>query len=592
MERSINFPVNQVRNIKSVNSIEELKFIILSNLDKHIKILGSDHSWSGCTISDDDFYIRLDFLKEIYFIDYDIVHVGAGVIISELLTYLKLYGKTLINMGTIREQRVVGALLTGTHGSGYISSFTSMIKGITILRYNGLELEEIYLDQYNSLFYTVICSLGAGAIILYIDIMITDSFNLEEEKITLSYDIFKNRNIIEDFNYYDIYYINPYSTNFIRVCRRPTIKQISKNFFNKSSRADRFYTFFLAIIYHLNKYQISIMPFIDKFWSCGTNIDSSENIFSNLAKRIPASDIEFYIDIEQLIPVLDFIFFLFQSCKAKKYIHDGYNYHIKNLCLEPLMVFLLSNGFVTSLYLCIRTVEASYATLSGHYGKKCYCIDFEYQTIYQNNIYIKSFYKVLHDVLTNYFGCRPHWAKINFLYPELCYKLYDSRIDKFLEDIYYLDPCRVFTGKFIEKTFILEKNIHFDIDFHYLSQIQLDIIFESSEKINMSGYYKLSYLNGSSIDIINILKKWKLTSFEYYGRIFNKNEIYPFIGYKNINKPINGTFTNFLILKYGYYQYTYLGYIFLDEYRMIDDYNIICKSYICNDNFYLLLSKY
>ncbi|WP_299408051.1 FAD-binding protein [Acaryochloris sp. IP29b_bin.148] len=93
----------------------------LKSKGKPYNFVGSSHSYNGIQLVDDNVAVIFDSndLKNIaYNYDTQEVTVEAAVTIEELKRFLQPLGRQLISSGNFMQQRVVGALVTGTHGYG------------------------------------------------------------------------------------------------------------------------------------------------------------------------------------------------------------------------------------------------------------------------------------------------------------------------------------------------------------------------------------------------------------------------------------------------------------------------------------------
>jgi hypothetical protein len=614
-----NFSISALRkDVHTIYSENELQAFIKANPKKQIKVLGSDHSWSGCTHSDDELYVRLLGFNQIQLFDEreqsrekepnkkTFVRVGASVTIKDLLEYLHTFGKTILNLGTIREQRVIGAIMTGTHGSGLNSLMSSHVIQMEIMRIkenNDVQKEIVSNDDIR--FQNLVLSLGSYAIVLNLDLVVCEQFNLHEEKKLITYEEFKQRDMEEDFLHYDMYYLNPYTTDLIHVKRRVAQEEVSWDAEFKSFLANNLYNGFLTMINELNSscFSYNAMSLIDEVFSERSIVGPSHDILSNLAPRVPTIDIEFYIKEDQLHEVIDFIFFYFASVAPdhlKKYIKKGhiinsssYEKIINNLNLRTMFDYLQRVKFDTNLYLSIRMVECALSkTISPTYDSRAYALDFEYQTIYQVNPCIVTFYKVFYDVLVNYFGARTHWAKKHFLKRDQIQRLYGANATNFIADLDLFDPSHTLRGGFIERTFIDPSEFLFDIEYYHLSVDQLKNLYTKAPFVNnishLMGFHKMLFLKGSASHS-NIINS--------YGRIFEKDHMIPFIEYKNRFNTHSGQLVKYIDCSLKDTSNLKIKYLFKDktyseEYKQVDQYNIMCKIKVRHNKYFVLLSRF
>jgi xylitol oxidase len=104
------------RRFEQPTTLDELADVIADSGD--VRVLGTSHSFS--TIADTPgTLISTRRLPKVLRIEPDgRVHVSASVTYSDLAVFLSLNGRALRNMGSLPHISVVGAISTGTHGSG------------------------------------------------------------------------------------------------------------------------------------------------------------------------------------------------------------------------------------------------------------------------------------------------------------------------------------------------------------------------------------------------------------------------------------------------------------------------------------------
>jgi L-gulonolactone oxidase len=98
-----------------------------------LKVAGSGHSCGPIAAADDGTdLILLDRLDRLVSFTEEDVTVEAGMSLRRLNELLAQRGRALVNMGSIAEQTVAGAISTGTHGTGL--SFGALDQQVTGLR--------------------------------------------------------------------------------------------------------------------------------------------------------------------------------------------------------------------------------------------------------------------------------------------------------------------------------------------------------------------------------------------------------------------------------------------------------------------------
>jgi hypothetical protein len=103
-----------------------------------VRVVASGHAWSplieteGAAVS----LRRLDSIQLIRHADGRVsAEIGAGCQIKQVLAELNRHGLTLPTLGLITEQRIAGAISTGTHGSGR-SSLSHYVEAVRVVRFD------------------------------------------------------------------------------------------------------------------------------------------------------------------------------------------------------------------------------------------------------------------------------------------------------------------------------------------------------------------------------------------------------------------------------------------------------------------------
>src|SRR5687768_13592699 len=104
--------------IERPGDVEQLQ-AVLRRADaqgRRVRVMGARHSWSPLIETNGVLLDlrRFDGLR----MQGDAVAVGAGVRLHTLNDFLDRHGRALLNLGFITAQTAVGAVMTGTHGSG------------------------------------------------------------------------------------------------------------------------------------------------------------------------------------------------------------------------------------------------------------------------------------------------------------------------------------------------------------------------------------------------------------------------------------------------------------------------------------------
>lgn len=156
---------------------------VLDILRRHrgdsIRVIGRLHSWSDAP-GGDGVVLNLKHLNQIQLQSDTSVVVGAGAQVKHVLSTLKRQGRTLLSVGLITEQTLVGAASTGTHGSGR-NSLSHAVQSARVARYDSATGEPVIVDiDEGEALRAIRCSLGALGIILSVTVPSRACYGVEE----------------------------------------------------------------------------------------------------------------------------------------------------------------------------------------------------------------------------------------------------------------------------------------------------------------------------------------------------------------------------------------------------------------------------
>lgn len=149
--------------------------------NKKIRVVGAGHSWSGVAATD-SYMVSLDKLNRIVHIDYDTmrVTVQGGIRLKHLHPLLYAEGLAMQNLGSISEQSIVGAISTGTHGTG-ISYGILATQVVKLRMINGKgEVVELTEDD-GDIFKAAAVSLGCMGIITQVTLQCERVYHVHED---------------------------------------------------------------------------------------------------------------------------------------------------------------------------------------------------------------------------------------------------------------------------------------------------------------------------------------------------------------------------------------------------------------------------
>jgi sugar-1,4-lactone oxidase-like protein len=149
---------------------------------KHIRIVGSGHSWSAICLSN-EYLLNLDNYQKVIHLDASKkqITVQAGIKIWQLNEYLYQQGFSLHNLGSISAQSIAGAINTATHGSGIRHTILAgQVASLKLLTPTG---KILFLDKEKDepQFNLALVGLGALGIISEVTLNITERYHLHEQ---------------------------------------------------------------------------------------------------------------------------------------------------------------------------------------------------------------------------------------------------------------------------------------------------------------------------------------------------------------------------------------------------------------------------
>jgi len=188
----------------------ELLDIILEARENNVKVkpIGSGHSFSDVGVTT-DYLIDTHGLNRVLDIEHDLLkpttetsqlfRMECGIRIHDLNDALFNNGLALINMGAYTAQTIIGAISTGTHGSGItLGPLADSVRSVDMITEEGklirieptdgitdptlfkLQFPNVELKQDDDWFYSVVVSMGTMGVIYSLYLQVTDVYWLEE----------------------------------------------------------------------------------------------------------------------------------------------------------------------------------------------------------------------------------------------------------------------------------------------------------------------------------------------------------------------------------------------------------------------------
>lgn len=167
----------------------EAELIEVIQTHSRVRMVGTGHSWSALCHTDEAL-VNLDKYNRILSLDRDhmLLTVQAGIKLWQLNDYLDTQSLALINLGSIAQQSIAGAISTATHGSGIqYRVLASQVQRFTLIQADGTPLT-LDRDADKETFDLAIISLGALGVVSEITIHICDAFRLHDRTYSMDFD--------------------------------------------------------------------------------------------------------------------------------------------------------------------------------------------------------------------------------------------------------------------------------------------------------------------------------------------------------------------------------------------------------------------
>lgn len=161
----------------------ELIGILKRHAGQKIKAIGSKHSWSSAAECH-DVIISMRLFSEVRLCtdgaNGSSAWVGGGIQIKYLLPKLAKFGKTLPSLGLITEQTLVGAISTGTHGSGR-HSLSHYVQAVRLAHYDSNSGQPtIEVIDCGERLRAIQCGIGNLGVVVSVKIECRDRYKIAE----------------------------------------------------------------------------------------------------------------------------------------------------------------------------------------------------------------------------------------------------------------------------------------------------------------------------------------------------------------------------------------------------------------------------
>ncbi len=416
---------NWAKNVQSVAAnffqpeTEEEIITVVKNYPK-IRMVGTGHSWSGICATNEAL-LNLDNYNKITKIDkaLKLVTVQAGIKLWHLNNLLDKEGLALLNLGSIDQQSIAGAISTGTHGSG----IQFQILGSQMVEFSLIKADStkqiIHKEKDTDLFNACVVNLGCLGVISEITLQVTDAFTLHDYTTTLPFDevIDKLDDYLKDNDHFKLWWLPPCKDIIVFRYRRTHEKP-------NDSKLRVFLKDHLlsVIIYRFLVFVAKLFPFIAKplntmlTWNMKGPLDRIEKSYKVYVVPEP--------------PLHRETEWTFEISKAKEILRAYNN-------------FITENKYNLNFIQEIRFTKGDDFWLSG-----CYKRDAIWLGLY--NYAHEKWDKVLpeYEAFAKKYNGRPHWGKEFTMDKNYLHQQYEKMADfkKLKEE---MDPSGKFENKFI-----------------------------------------------------------------------------------------------------------------------------------------------
>ncbi len=440
---------------------EDVLAILRSNSGRRIRAVGRLHSWSE-VLKADEVLLDLRHLDGVRIEQRDgqsYATVGAGCQIKRAIAALDAAGLALPSQGLITEQTVVGAISTGTHGSGKhslshyaveirIAIYDSQTGEPTIKKIcSGPELQAAR------------CSLGCMGIILSVTLPCQPQY-LVEEHFRFYPNLDQALKAEEAFPIQQ-FFLLPHSWRFMAQHRRIVAT-------HRSLLAPLFHVYwFLGVDIGLHLLLLVMTRFVRsrrliRFfyrqivpWTIVRGwkiVDKSQRLLTMEHELFRHIEIEVFVKRSQLGKLMEFVHLVLLYCDGSKpSISDEIWSQLETADLKSRLQEL--KGRYTHHYpICIRKVQPddTLISMASSDDEPYYAVSFINYNEPSRRAEFLEFTSLLCHATAVLFGARPHWGKVCPLDTESVERLY-PKLDEFRRICYSLDPTGVFRNSWVDE---------------------------------------------------------------------------------------------------------------------------------------------
>ena len=386
-----------------------------------VKVVGSGHSFTGIAVPD-EVMIDLSKMNQIVHLEraQGLVAVQAGIVLSDLNTYLETQGFSMPNLGDVTYQTVAGAVSTSTHGTGLQrTGLAAQIHSFRMVTSWG-ETMVCNKDQHSEIFHCGRVSLGALGVITEFTLKVVPAFNLRAVEQPMRIDDVLNNftRLIEENDFFEFYWV-PHT--------RWALTKANNISTDPVDSPGRFRTWYNKMF--LENYAFGMLCRIGRLFP---------QFIPKLATILPSSGRVEYVNISHRI---------FSSKRLVKFYEMEYSIALDSLApaLREVMKMVDDRGYRISFPVEVRCTGSDDIPLSTSTGRRSAYVAVH---MFKGSEYAEYFADV-EAILRKYEG-RPHWGKIHNLHASDISSLYPE-YQRFIEVRNQLDPEGVFTNDYLRR---------------------------------------------------------------------------------------------------------------------------------------------
>ena len=412
-------PVRIERPASELEVVEVVRRAVAEHL--RVKVVGSGHSFTGIAVPD-EVMIDLTWMNRVMNVDHTsgVITVQAGIVLSDLNSYLESHQLSMPNLGDVTYQTLAGAVSTSTHGTGLQrTGLAAQIRAFKLVTASG-EVLACDPGQNAEIFHCGRVSLGALGVITEVSLNVVPAFNLRavEQPMRISHVLDNFAQLIEENDFFEFYWV-PHTKWALTKANNVSTDAIDS--------PGRFATWYNKMF--MENYAFGLLCRVGRLFP---------KLIPKLATILPSSGRVEYVNVSHRI---------FSSKRLVKFYEMEYSIALESLvpALREVMQMVEDRGFTISFPVEVRCTGSDDIPLSTSTGRRSAYIAVH---MFKGSAYTEYF-SAVETILRKYEG-RPHWGKIHNLNANDISSLYPE-YQRFIEVRNQLDPEGVFTNDYLRR---------------------------------------------------------------------------------------------------------------------------------------------